>query len=251
VAAAVQYGFDGIEIRLVDGEVVTPDIDAGVRRRVAGALEREGVPVAALDSSLLAVGTVDPDAFDRDIDAFIGLAEQWGSPVVRVFGGPVPDAGPARREVITAAARRLDRAASLGEQRRVRVAVETHDSFSSAAAVAELLAQTRHPWVGAVYDSHHPHRVGESPEQVLRLLGDRLALVQVKDARWEAEQRRWVLVPLGEGEVPVARLLEQLPGHGYDGWVSLEWEKRWWPELAEPEAALPAQLATLRSWLAA
>jgi fatty-acyl-CoA synthase len=34
---------------------------------------------------------------------------------------------------------------------------------------------------------------------------------------------------------------------GYEGWLSIEWEKRWHPELAEPELALPRELAALRA----
>jgi hypothetical protein len=34
---------------------------------------------------------------------------------------------------------------------------------------------------------------------------------------------------------------------GYHGWVSVEWEKRWHPELAEPEAALPHHAQILRA----
>jgi hypothetical protein len=33
-----------------------------------------------------------------------------------------------------------------------------HDAFSSAARVAEVLALVDSPWVGAVWDSHHPYR---------------------------------------------------------------------------------------------
>jgi sugar phosphate isomerase/epimerase len=36
---------------------------------------------------------------------------------------------------------------------------------------------------------------------------------------------------------------------GYQGWVSVEWEKRWHPEIAEPEVALPQHLAVLGTWI--
>jgi len=43
------------------------------------------------------------------------------------------------------------------------------------------------------------------------------------------------LVPLGEGELPVRAMLGALAGLRYDGYVMVEWEKKWRPELAEPE----------------
>jgi hypothetical protein len=43
--------------------------------------------------------------------------------------------------------------------------------------------------------------------------------------------------------------LTLLAGTGYDGWVSLEFEKKWHPELGRPEVALCPQIAVLREWL--
>ena len=54
---------------------------------------------------------------------------------------------------------------------------------------------------------------------------------------------------LGDGEVPVRDMLALLSGGGYQGWVSVEWEKRWHPEIAAPEVALPQHLAMLGGWL--
>ena len=60
---------------------------------------------------------------------------------------------------------------SLASELGVAIGVETHDDFSASAVVAELLALTDPGWVGAVWDSHHPHRMGERPEQVYANIG--------------------------------------------------------------------------------
>jgi sugar phosphate isomerase/epimerase len=73
--------------------------------------------------------------------------------------------------------------------------------------------------------------------------------VHVKDARRRGDE--WELVPLGEGEVPVQESLAGLGAAGYDGWFTFEWEKRWHPELAAPEVALPRDGEILRHWLQA
>jgi sugar phosphate isomerase/epimerase len=67
--------------------------------------------------------------------------------------------------------------------------------------------------------------------------------VHIKDARRDGN-----LTLLGEGDVPVRSCVEALVAEGYSGWFSVEWEKRWHPELAEPEVALPQFAAVLRSW---
>jgi sugar phosphate isomerase/epimerase len=58
------------------------------------------------------------------------------------------------------------------------------------------------------------------------------------------------LVPLGEGELPVREMLRLLIQRGYEGWVSVGWEKRWHPEIDEPEKALPQHLRLLQTWTA-
>jgi fatty-acyl-CoA synthase len=107
--------------------------------------------------------------------------------------------------------------------------------------VGRLLDLVDDPAFVAVWDLHHPHRVGESPEEAVGALGSRVRLVHVKDARADG-----ALVPLGEGDVPVRESLALLDAAGYDGWLTVEWEKRWHPELEDPEIALPRELAALR-----
>lgn len=102
-----------------------------------------------------------------------------------------------------------------------------------------------------MWDSHHPHRVGESPADVYANLGRRILLAQVKDARRivRAEGDDWELVLLGDGEVPVRPMLGLLAAGGYRDWISVEWEKRWHPEIADPEVALPQYRRVLAEWM--
>jgi fatty-acyl-CoA synthase len=159
---------------------------------------------------------------------------------VRVFGGESP--------ALDDIARRLEPGLARAAEAGVTVALETHDGFSSAALVGELLRRVDNPSFAALWDVHHPYRVGESPNDVVRVLGTRIQLVHIKDARRRGEG--WELVPLGEGDVPVRESLAALAAAGYDGWLTVEWEKRWHPELAEPEVALPRELETLTRKLA-
>jgi len=130
----------------------------------------------------------------------------------------------------------------------VTIALETHDAFSSARRVAEVLRAVDSAYVAALWDSHHSYRVGETAQEVIEVLGTRLAHVHVKDARRVTPGgSAWQLTLLGEGEVPVREQLKLLVQHGYTGYVSVEWEKKWHPEIAEPEIALPQHIAWLKS----
>jgi sugar phosphate isomerase/epimerase len=237
VEAAGQYGYDGVELRLIDGETIAPGLGDGERRRVRSLLRGAGLPVVAVDTSIrLAVD--DPDQATADLRWFLDLAADWEAPLVRVFGGEPPDDRP-RDALLDAMARPLAAVAPEAERRGIAIGVETHDAFSSARELAPLLARVESPAVGALWDIVHTARVGETPEQVAELLDGRILHVHVKDGRGEPGARAWELVLLGEGDVPVAGVLRALRARGYAGWLTVEWEKKWHPEIAEPEVALP------------
>jgi sugar phosphate isomerase/epimerase len=244
------WGYAGVELRLIDGELIDPSMPAGDRARVRRTLARAGLPAVAVDSS---VRLTDDDP-GPELRRFLELASEWSAPLVRVFGGALTAGDPAARgEQLRAAARALESCLPLAERLGVAIGVETHDAFSASSVVAELLsmvdpAWAGSAWVGAVWDSHHPHRMGESPAEVYRNLGGRILLAQVKDAR-RVPPDGWQLVLLGEGEVPVREMLGLLVAGGYPHWISVEWEKRWHPEIEPPEVALPQHLRLLAQWL--
>jgi fatty-acyl-CoA synthase len=245
VSLGRSYGYDGVELRLVDGELIDPRMPPADRTSVKRTVEAAGLPVIAVDSS---IRLTDPEP-GPGLRAFLELASDWEAPVVRVFGGALAEGGPARRDGLAAAARVLEAAAPVADRLGIGIGVETHDSFSASATVAELLSMVDSPAVGAVWDSHHPHRMGERPGEIYRTIGERLLLAQIKDARREPQRADgWQLVLLGEGEVPVREMLTMLASGGYQGWISVEWEKRWHPEIEPPEVALPQHLKLLRTW---
>jgi fatty-acyl-CoA synthase len=256
IEAGTGMGYDGVEWRLLDGELIDPLTDSARLERAVAQCRAAGLAVPALDTSCRFNL---PDAGARSeqvavLRAWIDLAGALDVPVLRVFGGhTAPEATTAPAVANGWVAEALRTAAGDATRAGVTIALETHDDFSSARRVAAVLDRVGSPAAAALWDSHHPFRVGESPEEVIAALGmARIAFVHVKDARrLTADAAQWQLVPLGEGEVPVQALLRALATHGYDGWISVEWEKKWHPELAEPEIALPRHSAWLRDALAA
>jgi sugar phosphate isomerase/epimerase len=238
VSLGRRWGYAGVELRLIDGELIDPAMPGAERARVKRALA--GLPVVAVDSSIRLTGDDPGPALRR----FLELASELEAPLVRVFGG---DLGLSHEEGLRAAARVLEACVPLARRLGVAIGVETHDDFSASSVVAGLLALADPDWVGAVWDSHHPHRMGETPAEVYAALGGRILLAQVKDARQDSDGG-WRLVLLGAGEVPVRQMLGLLAAGGYRGWVSVEWEKRWHPEIEAPEVALPQYRRVLADW---
>ncbi len=239
------WGYSGIELRLIDGQLIQPSMPTARRAQVKLTLAAVGLPVVAVDSSIRLTGD-DPGP---ELRQFLQLASDWEAPLVRVFGGAlVADSSPARQEQLKIAAGVLEAAEPMARRLGVGIGVETHDAFSASSAEAELLALVPSDLVGAVWDSHHPHRMGETPAEVYANLCPRILLAQVKDAR-RAADGEWQLVLLGAGEVPVRDMLGLLVAGGYPHWISVEWEKRWHPEIEEAQEALPQHLDLLVNWL--
>jgi sugar phosphate isomerase/epimerase len=244
IEAAHDYGYSGVELRLVDGRLIDGDMPATERHRVRQTFARAGLPIVAVDSSVRVAGAPSvKDALDQ-LSPMLELAHEWESPVVRVFGGEW-DTTRTHEDAISQARQVLIEAAARAEPLGVSIALETHDRFSSVALVAEVLEGLPTSAV-ALWDVGHPYRVGDAPQKVLAELDGRLGHVHIKDCRRHGDD--WQLTLLGEGDVPVRSCVDALRDAGYSGWLSVEWEKKWHPELAEPEVALPQFAHLLRSW---
>ena len=248
--AVARYGFDGIEWRLADGEPITSQTSPAVLQRVIEATHARGLRVPALDSScrLVQADAAGRSATAREGEFMVTLASNLGAPAVRVFGGPLPD-GVSIGEALAPAAEVLSGIAQYAAAHGIQILLETHDpAWSRSANAVALTAAAGAPSVGILYDVLHPCRMGETVEQTLSTLGRHVKLVHVKDGhRPQDGSEEWPLCALGEGDVPLDMILATLQAQGYDGWYTFEWEKRWHPELAEPEIALPAGAAFVRA----
>lgn len=242
--AARANGFEGVELRHYEGSLELPKViaalpggPAGLRRR----FEEAGVEICCVDTSLV---LSDPQSTAEDGRPMLDLAGELAAPYVRVFGGDVAE-GESREECLKRAAEKLSRLGELAALQGLRVLLETHDAFSTGAQVAELLDAVGEEGTGALWDLHHPVRMGEAVEESARLIGDRTYHTHVKDSK---EGSGYTL--LGEGEIPLADLVNALWSGGYDGYLCLEWERAWHPELAAPEVAFPQAARYLSELLA-
>ncbi len=240
--AAVRNGYAGLELRLLDGEVITPALSADQQARIRRVSADHGLELCCLDTSLK---VADPAGSLDEGYGYLELAAALGTPLIRVFGG-----APAGEALETAAARAGERLVALAERGRslgIRVALETHDSFAAGRSVAAALASVADDYAGALWDTLHPVRVGETAEETLELIEARLLHMHIKDGNVQPNINECRL--LGEGTVPVQAILRALAARGYDGWLAVEWEKKWQPQIAEPEVALPQYAETLRAYL--
>jgi sugar phosphate isomerase/epimerase len=248
---AVQLGYKGLEWRLLDGEIIDPVKDADSLKQAVALAYSRGVETCAFDTSCK-FNLSNADERAQNVESllqWITFVQKLDTPakrILRVFGGQ--DSGTDLAEGTQWVADALGQVAKQAEAAQTTIALETHDGFASSHRVAQVIQLVNSPAVAALWDSHHPYRVGESVQEVMEQLDGHIAHVHVKDARRVvSDPTKWQLVPMGNGEVPVYAQLQILHKHHYDGYISVEWEKRWHPEIDEPELALPQHMNWLRA----
>lgn len=243
---AARYGYDGIDFRgyLEDIDVTTRHEFTDHAGDTAAMFEAAGLEVSAVSTS---IGLCKPDDREENVaeaERSIEVANAVGAEYLRVFGFGDLDAH-SREELADIAARTMDDVLALEGAEDLTWMVETHDNWIDSADCRLLLDRIDAPNVGALWDMGHTPRVGdESPEETIETLGDSIVYTHLKDAVHEpdhpdAMDSGWRYVTPGEGELPLEEALRALDARGYDGWVTLEHEKRWHPELPDADAILP------------
>ncbi|MHB9134008.1 MAG: sugar phosphate isomerase/epimerase family protein [Armatimonadota bacterium] len=255
--AAQRYGYDGIEFRGMLNEidlVNVPEFMPGQIEQTRLRLETAGVGAACLSSSVQVVAStaseVDRQAAMAHAKRYVQMAKEVGAPYIRLFCGGVP-ADMMRDEALARATDSLREIGDFAQARNIVATVETHDAFIRTEELMELIRRVDHSAVQVLWDVHHPYRMaGESVEHSMRYLDGYIRHTHIKDSVLNADGDGYTYVLLGHGDVPILEALRALNKTGYDGYLALEWEKRWIPELAEPEEVIPQYIDQMRAWLA-
>lgn len=251
IGKASEFGYDGIEWRGGPQGHVQPRMPAAQK----SLLQR-----VSMDTGLIAVAVTAYTSFVSDraaerqsnideLQRYVDLAAELDAPYVRAFLGELPEGSspnPALYEEISAC---LNIASDYALSAGVKIAIEPHDDFVRSSAIVPILYRVQHPALRVIWDIGNAFAAGEDPEASFELLKNRLAYVQVKDGR--GRHPGWRLCPLGEGDVPLGQAFSLLFSHGYQGFLSVEWEYAWHPELDPPEVALPAGRRTVKELLIA
>ena len=123
----------------------------------------------------------------------------------------------------------------LADSAKCEIWIETHNEFATGKVLKKLLSDIDRENVKIIWDIIHPIEDGESPEETIAYLGDKIAHVHIKDGK-KREDPIWhdfEYTPIGEGELPIKRIVGLLEDSGYNGFFSLEWESLWRKELKD------------------
>ncbi|GAC1516639.1 MAG: sugar phosphate isomerase/epimerase [Gemmatimonadaceae bacterium] len=237
---AAAHGYAAIELRGLAGTMDLTERPEFAASRIADArrdLREHGLQVVCLGSSAT-MHEMDPAirvATLAHARSFIDLAHALGTPYVRVFGNKYV-AGVAREVMLNHIAAGLRELGDYATPRDVTVLLESHGDFTDSATLLDIVQRANSTGVALLWDAHHTFVASqEEPEHTVRQLAPYIRHTHLKDSVAAGKDRRYVLT--GTGSVPVQRQINALSGAGYRGYYSFEWEKRWHPEIEEPEVA--------------
>ncbi|HEY7510930.1 MAG TPA: sugar phosphate isomerase/epimerase family protein [Vicinamibacteria bacterium] len=251
---ADRLGYAAIELRGVAGEMDltrVPELSGTRLAETRRELSARGLVVSDLGASAN-MHEKDPTAREKNFAEgrrFIDLAQAMGVKYVRMFPDKVPP-GEERAAVTARIVEGFQTMAAHAKPAGVVVLVESHGDFTSSKDLAAILQGVGSDAFALLWDAHHTFVAGkEKPADTHAALGRWVRHTHLKDSRAAGTERRYVLT--GTGEVPVREQVSVLAKGGYQGIYGFEWEKRWHPEIEDPEVAFPHYAEVMREYLAA
>ena len=200
----------------------------------------------------------DPKVREAQFDEgrrFIDLAQAMGVKYVRMFGDKIPE-GESKDEVMKRVIEGFRKMAEYGKPGGVTVLIESHGDFTKSPDIEHILTAVNVPNFQLLWDAHHSYVAGGEKQPGRHLREDR----QVGAAHAPEGLGRPAPPPspkiakyvlLGTGDVPVKEQVKVMAAAGYKGLYCFEWEKKWHPEIEEPEVAFPDYAKKMAEYLTA
>lgn len=231
---AKDLGYDGIEIRGIGKEIYVPTARPfwpKMIERSKNELADRKLEIPCLTSSCY-LHKQDVKLALKEGKEYIDLAQKLDTPFIRVLGDqePYPQGSVNEQQV----AELLGILGDYAEERGVIVLIETNGAFADSHKMLRLMNTVNHPYVAVLWDVHHPYRfMNETVDETFSRLKQYIKHVHIKDSEKLSDGIRYCLI--GQGDVPLKRACQLLKEHDYDGYLSLEWLKRWYYDLEAPD----------------
>ncbi|ADO77018.1 sugar phosphate isomerase/epimerase family protein [Halanaerobium praevalens] len=229
--------YDGVELRICESQI-NANLDPRKVKRIKNKFFINKLEIACLSAY---TNFNNPDYNTRKenilkLKEIIDLASALGAKYVRTFGSNTNNDIKKSKIIfwIQEAFKELDRYA---DKKNVKILLETHDDLSTGYDVHKIFKNKEFDNCGVLWDIAHSIRAGEDILTTLEYLKDYIYHIHIKDwIKLNEEKDYYVL--LGAGVLPVEKLLLELKKIKYNGYLSLEWEKIWIPEIEESDIAI-------------
>ncbi|MBO5378666.1 MAG: AMP-binding protein [Ruminiclostridium sp.] len=248
---AKDLGFHGIEIRGIGEEtnvVKTRPFSAEKVDRTIEKLRSLKLEIPCLSTGCCLKFADKREENIAEITAHADLAAKLNTPYIRILADLTP--APEGEVDDSFIAEVLKEVAAIAESRKVTLLVETNGVYSDTKRLKKLLDTVNSPAVGALWDMHHPYRyMGETGAETVENLGDYIKFIHVKDSQIIDGKLTYKL--MGQGDMPLSEMFSALQKIGYDGYISLEWVKRWSRDLYAAGIVFPQFARYMKPYLMA
>ena len=226
------FEFSMLEIRGIGGVLDNRLIPDFSEEKISSTTER----FKKADAAPLILGTScsfhEKENFESAVSegsAALQTAAALGARGIRVFGNNLGENPAESTDRVIDGIRQL-----CAEKADVDVLLEVHGDFNTVEAlmpVVKALKNEKH--FGLIWDICHTQKTyGENWREFYDAFRPFIRHVHIKDIKGDK------LVLCGDGDIPIKQIASQMLSDGYGGAFSLEWEKKWHPELAGIEEAL-------------
>ena len=237
VNKAKEYKLDGIELRGLEDKIYIPNHsifnDKNIDK-VKQLLSDEKIEIPVIASGIT-LGLYDSYKFAKEeARDYIALANKLDVKYIRVM--ITPSSEPLPTDIDSAKYLYME-LCEMAKEKGVCMLIETNGILSDSYTMAEFMSGTDSKAAGVLWDIHHPYRYcAEKPEKTYENLKKYIKHIHIKDSIIKYNRVEYRI--LGYGDIPIFDAVKLLENNGYDGYLSLEWSKRWNNDLAEPEFVL-------------
>lgn len=266
-----KIGADGIEIVVQDGyhSGIPCDCDLEMLKKIKECAEETGICIIALTPYNSYFNSLNEEKRQEEISAIrkvIDYCEFFGASYVRIYGGNLA-AGDTYKldERWNLLVQSLREMGDYAKEKGITLVVENHFNTMAVSAKnsADLMEAVDHPAVAVLYDQANlTFTENEDYLTAIAIQQKYVAYMHVKDlvfvegksfvssnvARPDEDERNVRTKIVGEGVVPWPQIISKVKELGYDGWLSLEYERRWHPDdIPDASVGMKKSLEYLKS----
>ncbi len=231
---AKELRFSGIELHNIQNPLFTdPESPFHEYKTVQTrrSLFEAGLTLPCLDSISDPASPAEEESSRAELEACLRYARNLKIPYIRIH---MKENGEGSLERAEAFLRAL---LPSSEEAGVTLLLETSGLFADTRSLRTFLDGFACDGLAALWDVYATYfMAGEAPEDTIEHLGAYVRHIHIKDAKKTASGTEYCL--MGDGELPVASLINSLRSVNYDGFLSLEWHPSWGPAIDDMEIIL-------------
>ncbi|TDO93911.1 sugar phosphate isomerase/epimerase [Halanaerobium saccharolyticum] len=245
---ALKNNFDGVELRGKEPHI-SVNYNKQKRKEIKNKFKENNLEIPCI-TAYTRFGYQDYSLRQQNIKELkkmIDLASDIGAKYIRTFG-PDPDNSFNLEKIIEWIRESFIEIDDYASKKGVVVLLESHDELCKGKDLIKIFDNSDLKSCGILWDVAHSIRAGEGIEKTIKYLKNYIYHIHLKDWISIPSKKEDYFVLLGAGELNLLKLLSELNNINYNGYLSLEWEKKWHPEIEESEIAIEQYSKKMRNY---